>query len=228
MSTSARPAPTLSGMPAGPDVLNELKAFPYECIGSGASPGPAMRGVAPEVNGSGYESSAAMEEEGRAQARREALAEAQKTFEERLSKERASLAAALDQFSRDRVLYFEKVELQVLQLALGIARKILHRESQIDPMVLAAIVRVELDQINDATRVLLRLHPRNVEEWRKYLASHVDPANVPEIVEDSSQPLNECLLETSMGTTTLGLEPQLKEIEQGLMDLLASRPGESR
>jgi hypothetical protein len=28
-----------------------------------------------------------------------------------------------------------------------------------------------------------------------------------------------------MGTTTIGLEVQLKEIEQGLMDLLSARPG---
>jgi len=30
-----------------------------------------------------------------------------------------------------------------------------------------------------------------------------------------------------MGTAVVGLELQLKEIEQGLMDLLAARPGDS-
>ena len=33
-----------------------------------------------------------------------------------------------------------------------------------------------------------------------------------------------CILETELGTTELGLEAQLKEIEQGFFDLLAQRP----
>jgi flagellar biosynthesis/type III secretory pathway protein FliH len=45
------------------------------------------------------------------------------------------------------------------------------------------------------------------------------------MVEDPAQPQDRCTLETSMGTATVGLEVQLKEIEQGLMDLLAARPG---
>ena len=48
---------------------------------------------------------------------------------------------------------------------------------------------------------------------------------MPEIVEDPSQPLDACVLETAMGTAAFGLEVQLKEIEHGLMDILAARPG---
>ena len=33
-----------------------------------------------------------------------------------------------------------------------------------------------------------------------------------------------CILETELGSTELGLESQLKEIETGLFDLLAQRP----
>ena len=40
--------------------------------------------------------------------------------------------------------------------------------------------------------------------------------------------LEQCELRTSMGTAELGLEVQLKEIEQGLMDLLAARPQENQ
>ena len=55
--------------------------------------------------------------------------------------------------------------------------------------------------------------------------AQLDPADRPEIVEDPAQPLDRCTLETSMGTAMIGLEVQLKEIEQGLMDVLAARPG---
>jgi flagellar assembly protein FliH len=35
---------------------------------------------------------------------------------------------------------------------------------------------------------------------------------------------NNCILETDLGTTELGIETQLKEIEKGFFDLLAQRP----
>ena len=135
------------------------------------------------------------------------------------------MSAALAQFTHDRAAYFQRVEGEVVQLALSIARKILHREAQIDPLLLAGIVRVALEKIDGATGVILRIHPQNAAEWRRYLSTHPEPSDVPQIVEDPAQPLDRCALETSMGTTTIGVEVQLKEIEQGLMDLLAARPG---
>ena len=47
-----------------------------------------------------------------------------------------------------------------MQLALSIARKILHREAQLDPLLLAGIVRVALEKIDGATEVVLRVHPQ--------------------------------------------------------------------
>jgi flagellar assembly protein FliH len=174
----------------------------------------------PEIDGS-----VAREAQARTQGHAEGQAAAHNVFEEQLARERASLAAALTGFTRDRAAYFEKVEAEVVQLALAIARKILHREAQLDPLLLAGIVRVALEEIDGATGVRLRVHPQNAAEWRGFLASHLDPADVPEIIEDPAQALDRCFLETSMGTAVLGLEVQLKEIEQGLMDLLAARPG---
>jgi flagellar assembly protein FliH len=117
------------------------------------------------------------------------------------------------------------VEAEVVQLALSIARKILHREAQLDPLLLAGIVRVALEKIDGATGVVLRIPPQDAADWRRYLTTHLEPADVPEILEDPAQPPDCCVLQTSMGTAILGLDVQLKEIEQGFMDLLAARPG---
>jgi flagellar assembly protein FliH len=168
---------------------------------------------------------AAREAAARAQGQQEGHAEARRIFDEQLARERSSLAAALAQFTRDRAAYFQQVEGEVLQLALSIAHKILHREAQLDPLLLAGIVRVALEKIDAATGVVLRVHPQNAADWRRYLSTHLQPADLPEMVEDPAQPQDRCRLETSMGTATVGLEVQLKEIEQGLMDLLAARPG---
>jgi flagellar biosynthesis/type III secretory pathway protein FliH len=86
-------------------------------------------------------------------------------------------------------------------------------------------VRVALEKIDGATKIILRVHPQNAADWRRYLATQLDPAELPEIVEDVAQPEDRCTLETSMGTSVIGLDIQLKEIEQGLLDLLAARPG---
>jgi flagellar assembly protein FliH len=139
--------------------------------------------------------------------------------------ERGGVAAAVAQFQRDRADYFGRVEAEVVELALSIARKILHRESQLDPLLLAGMVRVTLEKIDGATKVELRIHPRHATEWRKTLALHLDSGAVPEIIEDPAQEPDCCVLQTAMGTAVVGVETQLKEIEHGLLDLLAARPG---
>jgi flagellar assembly protein FliH len=232
MSTSPRRSPEVE-VADGPQSLPlpEFQPFPYDLI----PPESGGRGsandllAATESRGGKIESGAAdiaaHEARAVAQGREQAQAESRKTFEEHLAQERASIAAALAQFTRDRAAYFQKVEGEIVQLALSIARKILHREAQLDPLLLAGIVRVALEKIDGATGVRLRLHPQNAADWLRYLTTHLDPADMPEIVEDPSQPLDRCVLETSMGTALVGLEVQLKEIEHGLADLLAARPG---
>jgi flagellar assembly protein FliH len=204
--------------------------FPYDSVPLA----PAARGVVSEVlakNNRGEEAHCAIgdvatrEAQAYTQGRQEGQAEAQKLFDERLTQQRVGFVTALAQFTHDRAAYFAKIEGEVVQLALSIARKILHREAQVDPLLLAGIVRVALEKIDGTTGVKLRVHPQNAADWRHYLTTHMESTHVPEVVEDTSQLLDRCILETSMGSAVVGLEVQLKEIEQGLMDLFAARPG---
>ena len=195
-----------------------IAPFHYDAVSS-TSRGAAGFGVPDPAQ------AAQRENQARLQGRQEGQAESRKGFDEQLARERSGIVSALAQFTRDRAEYFAKIESEVVQLALSIARKILHREAQVDPLLLAGIVRVALEKIDGATGVTLRVHPENARDWRRYLATHLEPADLPEVVEDAAQPLDQCRLETSMGTAAIGLEVQLKEIEQGLMDLLAARPG---
>lgn len=229
MSTSPRRAPEAANTEEAAAVL-ALEPFPYELVAeSWQTPGLDSIGVdgithsPPERKDS--RESAAREAQIRAEEYRKGHAEAQQQFDEKAAKERLSVAAALAQFTRDRGNYFQKVEGEVVQLALSIARKVLHREAQLDPLLLAGIVRVALKKMDAATGLVLRLHPQQSADWRHFLATRLEPADMPEIVEDASQPLDACVLETAMGTAAFGLEVQLQEIEHGLMDILAARPG---
>jgi flagellar assembly protein FliH len=221
MSTSPRRAPAA----AIEDEIPRLAPFPYSAVP--AMSGTTLSGMMGGVDAADGDEAAAAEREAQAVARgRQAgQQESRQAFEQQLAKEKSNIAAALAQFARDRSTYFEKVEPEVVQLAMSIARKILHREAQVDPMLLAGIVRVALEQIEGATGVRLRVHPQKSADWRQFLATQLQPAHLPEIIEDPFQPVDQCTVETAMGSTAIGLEIQLKEIEQGFADLLAARPG---
>ena len=157
--------------------------------------------------------------------RAEAQQELRVSFEADLARCRQKVVAVLDEFARERASYYHRVEGEVVHLALAIARRILHREVQLDPHALAGIVHVTLEKLDTGTRVDLHVHPREATDWRHYFACRAEGRAAPEIHEDPALPPGECRIETSLGSTEVGLESQLKEIETGLLDLLAERPG---
>lgn len=149
---------------------------------------------------------------------------AQCEFETALTAERKAIQAALQHFKVERERYYQRVEAEVVQLALSIARKVLHREAQVDPLLLAGIVRVALKDMSDGTQVELRVNPAKVDCWREYFAASSPDGPTPTVVGDNSVAEGDCQIQTQLGDTTLGLDSQLKEIENGLFDLLAQRP----
>jgi flagellar assembly protein FliH len=207
----------------------EAVPFPYDEVASEGGHGlPGFPSAGKEGAGAVKLADQSLEREtqSRALGRQQGELEARKKFDEQLARERAAIAAALAEFAEERAIYYRKIEGEAVQLALSIARKILHREAQVDPLLLMGIVRVALEQIEGATRVVLAVNPQQSAEWRLYLASGMDPKDLPEIVDDPALAIERCELRTSMGVAQLGVEVQLKEIEQGFADLLAARPGQ--
>jgi flagellar assembly protein FliH len=147
-------------------------------------------------------------------------------FEAKLQAARGPIGTAVKAFETQRTEYFAKVETEVVKLALSIAAKILHREAQVDPMLVAALVRIAIEKMREGSSVTVRVGPSRVQRWREYFAgqSHVTRVDV---VEDAELNEHDCLLETELGVANFGLDTQLKEVEQGFFDLLALRP-ESR
>lgn len=199
-----------------PQPIADASPFPYtEAEGANA---------APESEQSAREklqlAQATAHEQGRQQGQQEARAE----FQSAHVAEHQRIAAALLEFATEREQYYRRVEAEVVQLALAIARKILHREAQLDPQALAGIVRVTLEKLDAGTQVHAHVHPKEATEWRHYFACQMEGNPVPEVHEDAALSPGECRIETSLGTTQVGFESQLKEIESGLLDLLAERP----
>jgi flagellar assembly protein FliH len=153
--------------------------------------------------------------------------EARGAFDQQIVKLREGFSKTLQDFSVERDAYFQRVEEQVVRLTLAIARKILHREAQVDPLLLTGILRVALEKIGANTSTRLRAHPSDIGVWREYFAQAHENISAPELIGDPEIQAGRCVLETQLGTTEIGLETQLMEIEQGFLDLLAQRPGSS-
>lgn len=144
-------------------------------------------------------------------------------YEQKLQAARNAITTALTQFAEDRAAYFARVESEIVQLSLSIAAKILHREAQVDPMLIATLVRMAVERMRDDSTVTVRVHPARVAAWKRYFAIDPNMAHVS-VVEDAQITEQDCILETELGSANFGLNSQLKEIEQGFFDLLALRP----
>ena len=163
----------------------------------------------------------------RNEGRDEGMAQTRAEFEKKLATEKHAMFQTVRDFARERETYFKRVEAEVVGLALAIARKILHREAQIDPLLLAGVVHVGLDKIAAGTHVRLRVHPSQLPAWQAFFASQLDLQAPPELMGDSTLEAGRCMLETELGCADLTLETQLKEIEKGFFDLLVQKPKSS-
>ncbi len=142
---------------------------------------------------------------------------------QRSDRESARIATTIANFEQTRKEYFARVESEVVQLALTIAGKILHRESQVDRMLVAALVQIALSQLREGAAATIRLRPEETARWRNHFAAAGLSVEV-KIIEDADLVAGDCLLETEMGTVNFSLEAQLKELERGFLDVLAQRP----
>jgi flagellar assembly protein FliH len=209
---------------------SEVEMFPYRDTLGGAVAGISADGGQPPSSApiAENESARGTDREDISRlltgARAEGVAEGTRLTEARLRedlvRERERIAVALRDFQVQRADYYSKVESELVQLALAITRKILHRESQIDPMVVAGLVKVMLERLNQNTNVTVRVRPQDAESWRRELSAHAGL----QVIEDATLQPNDCVLETDLGVANMGLEAQLKEVEQGFFDLLARRP----
>jgi flagellar assembly protein FliH len=162
-------------------------------------------------------------QEGEREGRRLARAEMEAESLAALTRERERIVVAVREFGAARGQYFAGVEQQVVKLALAIAARVLHREAQVDPLLLAGAVRVALEKLADRSGVVLRVAATDVDGWERiFLAT--EPSERPQVVPDARLALGECVLETKMGTVELGVCVQLEEIEKGFFDLLNHRP----
>jgi flagellar assembly protein FliH len=167
-------------------------------------------------------------EAGREQGRQEghkAEHEAQSGSQAAIQRERVQQAAGLvESFTQERDHYLQKVEHEVVKLALAVAARILRREAQMDPLLLTGAVRVALGQLSQSTQVRLRVPLAELDLWSEAIALVPKLALKPAVIAGEGMRLGDCVIETELGSVDLGIRAQLGEIERGFFD----RAGGSR
>ncbi len=126
------------------------------------------------------------------------------------------VSEALAAFERERHQYFQHVEKEVVKLALAIAYKVIGHELKVNPASLSGVVQDTLMRLQTDGEVTLRVSPAESQAWRTALDARSRHSGFT-IVEDETLPIGRCLLETSVGSTTLDPISELAEVEQALV-----------
>ena len=144
-------------------------------------------------------------------------------YEERSRLEIERMSAALRNFEQTRKTYFARVETELVKLSLAIAGKIIHREAQVDPMLIAAIVQMALGQLKEGSCATVRVRAHEATRYRAHFNALTLDLKITVLEDDALEP-GDCILETEMGVVNFSLQAQLKEVEQGFFDVLAQKP----
>jgi flagellar assembly protein FliH len=148
-------------------------------------------------------------QEGLAAGRSEAEAQVKPVLD-RLARGIANLAGLETRIRRQS-------EEDLVQLALAIARRIVHRELNVHPESIQGIVKVALDRLGARDIRRVHVHPGHEQIVRDYLAR----AGSSAIIEaDPALELGDAVFETSKGMLDATIESQLAEIERGFADRL--------
>lgn len=118
-----------------------------------------------------------------------------------------------------RVKLRREAEEDLVRLSIAIARRVLHRELQVDAAALDGVVKAALEKLASQSCSKVRTHPSHRAALEQVLA-RCDPGGGIVIQPDASLQPGDLLFETSRGTLDASVEVQLKEIERGFCDRL--------
>jgi flagellar biosynthesis/type III secretory pathway protein FliH len=128
-----------------------------------------------------------------------------------------SFQEALLQLQNLRQETYQRIEMEVVDLALAIARKVICREVEVDREVVVCVAREALAKIEDPGKIKIKMNPSDLEylEETKYqlsdMMAQIDNATL--IAEDSIQS-GGCVIETNSGEIDARIEAQIQAIEE--------------
>lgn len=141
------------------------------------------------------------------------------------------LAIASNQIIRANIVHaeiIERAQRDVIVLALKVAERILGRDLERDPAIVAEICAAALDNARTSHQVVVRVHPKDAALLRDLRDRVMDRAGrVGEIrfKEDSEVAPGGCIIETDGGVIDAQLATQLGVLQEILLGEVESKKG---
>jgi flagellar assembly protein FliH len=132
-----------------------------------------------------------------------------------------SLGQALQEVGRLRAQIFEQSEGEVLELALAIARKVLHDEGSFHRDSILALIRAGIKKATQRQDLHIRVHPADflfTMSCKAQLMSYLDGIETILFKEDETVPPGSCVIETPSEIIDLRWDEQLEEIAASLSE----------
>jgi flagellar assembly protein FliH len=126
------------------------------------------------------------------------------------------LAQTLDELRSLRDTLLRQTERQMVELALGIARKVLRREAAFDQDLLVAMARVALDRVGDQASATIRLNP---EDYAVTAQRHGDQwaGSRITVLADPTVSRGGCIVESEFGQVDASVDAQFDHVAQALL-----------
>jgi len=114
---------------------------------------------------------------------------------------------------------YAQIEREVVKLAIAVAKKIVHREIQVDRDIIQTLVRVALGHVSEKSSVTVHLNPMDYNyllEQRAEL-SQSEGRDIS-LLSDKSIERGGCLIQTDCGDIDARVQEEFREVEQAFFE----------
>jgi flagellar assembly protein FliH len=160
-------------------------------------------------------------------AREQGLAHGIRVAEESYHTKLARLDSLVSSLQAERTEFFDRIEPEIVRLAIAIAEKIIGAELELNPDRVLEMVRSAMKRLRDRESLRISVNPADfarVKEARDDLIGAVDGVRKLEIVEDRRTDPGGCVIESPNGTLDARVKTQIDQIATALTDASAQPP----
>ena len=131
-----------------------------------------------------------------------------------------SLVKSLEELAEFRTRLRDRYERELLELALGVARKVVQQELAERPEIWLGMIRAAVRRAVDRERIVVRV-PAPLYAFLRASLPELRPAledvKELELLEDPGLPAGGCVIESRFGEIDVGVETQLARAERALV-----------
>ena len=126
------------------------------------------------------------------------------------------LAGTLEELGTLRDEVMRQTERQLVELALAIARRVLHREVSIAPELAGALAHVALERLGPSAPAVIRLHP---DDYSTVTGQGSDLSNgrAVKVLPDPAVARGGCLVESDFGNIDASVDAQVDEVARAML-----------